>query len=151
MKGYLSHHPSFAANPLGDWEELIGQPLASYCQPKSLKNKLLVIVAYDSVWKHHLELNKEALLQKINLKRPESLVEKIVIRVGALPEVLPVLNPSHREMEKIGKKRSPAKRKKKPPSRELTLEEKELLRALADPDLRVIATRLLRKIPLASE
>jgi hypothetical protein len=54
-------------------------------------------------------------------------------------------------MEKIGKKRSPAKRKKKTPSRELTLEEKELLRALADPDLRVIATRLLRKIPLASE
>jgi hypothetical protein len=137
-----------SANPLGDWSQLVGEMIARYSQPISLKKKILKVAAYDSVWKHHLEMNKEALIRKINLNRPEPLVEKIVIRVGEVPEVLPVLNPNQQLLDKIDSKRARPRKRKKPSLRRLTAEEKELIRSLPDPELRAVSERLLRLLPL---
>ncbi|NLI31798.1 MAG: DUF721 domain-containing protein [Deltaproteobacteria bacterium] len=145
LKGFLKRHPSFSASPLGDWRDLVGEQVARYSQPVSLKKKVLVVLAYDSIWKHHLELNKEVLLEKINERAPEPMVEKIVIHVGELPEGLPVLNPAHLQLEKLSATRFRQKRKKKSSLRQLTPEEKELIQSLPDPDLRVVGTRLLRR------
>lgn len=147
----IQAHPAFSASPLGDWAELVGEQVARNSQPKSLKNKVLTIVAYDSVWKHHLELNKEYLIDKINRKRPEPVVEKIVIRVGEVPESPAVLNPSSRKAEKMGAKRYRPQKRIKTPSRPLTEEEKALLKSLPDPELRKIGERLLKHIPLEEE
>jgi len=148
MRRAIQAHPAFSANPLGDWKELAGEQVARYSQPKSLKRGVLTVVAYDSVWKHHLELNKEHLLEKINGKRPKPIVEKIVIRVGQVPESLPVLNPKSSQAEKLEAKRYRTKKKKKAPTRPLTPEEKALLKKLPDADLRKIGARLLKRIPL---
>lgn len=150
VESIISRHPSFDTNPLGEWRELVGDQVARYCQPRSLKDKILVIAAYDSVWKHHLELHKSALMEKINRERAESLVEKIVVRVGELSESPPPLNPSGPG----GKKSPPGKihrKKKKNPARPLTPEEKVLLKNLPDADLRVIGARLLKRIPESSD
>ncbi|NTU48147.1 MAG: DUF721 domain-containing protein [Syntrophobacteraceae bacterium] len=147
MEAVLRRTPSFSANPLGDWRDLVGDQVARYSQPVSLKKKVLVVVVYDSVWKHHLELNKLALLGKINEKRPEPIVEKIVIRVGELPESLPILNPNRVQLEKARSRRARREKKPKTPLRPLTPEEKELLRSLPDPALRAIGKRLLQRIP----
>lgn len=147
VRRVLHDHPAFSANPLGNWEELAGIQIARYSQPKSLKNKVLVIVAYDSIWKHHLELNKEGLIHKINDGRPEPLVEKIVIRVGELPDSMPVLNPNHHRLEKIKSKRQQPKTGKRPPASPLSTEEKALLKDLPDADLRKIGKRLLSRLP----
>jgi hypothetical protein len=148
LRRALLAHPAFSANPLGDWKELVGEQVARYSQPKSLKKGVLVVVAYDSVWKHHLELNKEVLMEKINSKRSEPVVEKIVIRVGEVPEALPVLNSKSRQAENLEARRYRAGKKKKAPVRPLTPEEKALLKSLPDEDLRRIGARLLKRLPL---
>lgn len=145
LKELLKRHPSFSASPLGDWRDLVGEQVARYSQPVSLKKRVLVVLAYDSIWKHHLELNREVLLEKINERAPESIVEKIVIRVGELSEDAPVLNSACLQLKKLSATRSLQKRKKKNPLRQLTPEEKEMIQSLPDPDLRAIGTRLLRR------
>jgi hypothetical protein len=148
----IERHPSFSTNPVGDWKELVGDQVARYCQPQSLKQKVLIVAAYDSVWKHHLELHKEALIEKINLGQPEPLVKKIVVRVGELPEDAPRLNPDNRSPAPSGTGKNPEKKKKrKIPNRRLTPDEQTFLKSLQDPDLRVIGARLLKRIPLDSD
>lgn len=147
MEAVLRRTPSFSANPLGDWGDLVGDQVARHSQPVSLKKKVLVVVAYDSIWKHHLELNKEALQSMINGRRPEPIVEKIVVRVGELPETLPVLNPNSIQLDKVRAMRARRIRKTKTSTRPLTPEEKELLRSIPDASLRAIGKRLLQRIP----
>jgi hypothetical protein len=148
FKAILRKHPSFMANPIGDWSEIVGVQVARYSHPVSLKKKALLIIAYDSVWKHHLELNKEAILEKINQKSREALVEKISIRVGQLPASGPILNPNYKLLEKKGAKHSPVRRQRKTPARQLTPEEMEVLKGITDPELKAISTRLLKRMPL---
>lgn len=148
IKLFLAGHPAFTPNPLGDWNELVGPQVARYARPYSLKKKVLVIHAHDAVWKHHLDLNKDALLEKINHQRVEPLVEKIRILVGVIEENEPVLNPNYKLLDELKAKNVRAKKKKKPPVRRLTKEEKELLANLPDSDLQVIGKRLLQRLPL---
>ncbi len=148
LKEFLASRPAFSANPIGDWPDLVGEQVARYTRPKSLKKKVLVIAAHDSVWKHHLEQYKEVLAEKINGKRAEKVVEEIVIRVCEIPESAPVPNPAHKSLEKIKAKKTAVRRKAKTPVRKLTPEEQKLLKELPDPDLRELGTRLLKRIPL---
>jgi hypothetical protein len=144
----IARHPSFSTNPVGDWQELVGERVARYCQPKSLKEKILVVAVYDSVWKHHLELYKSALIEKINLGRSEPLVEKIVVRVSELSEEAPSLNAATRVGGKSRADSIRRKKKKKTPNRPLTADEKAVLKGLPDPELQAIGARLLKRIPL---
>jgi len=147
LKKFLEQHPAFVANPIGDWKDLVGEQVARYTIPRSLKNKVLVIVAHDSVWKHHIEQYKEVLAENINGRRPERIVEQIVIKVAEMPESAPVLNPAHKNLEKIKARRSAARRKLKAPARKLTPQEQSLIKSLPDPDLREIGAKLLKRIP----
>ena len=147
LKGFLEVHPAFAANPIGDWKDLVGEQVARYSSPGSLKNKVLVVVAHDSVWKHHIEQYKELLAEKINAGRPEPIVEKIVIRVGEVQGVEPVLNPAHKNLEKMKAKRLVVRRKVKAPAVKLTVEEQALIQNQPDPELRKMGEKLLRRIP----
>jgi hypothetical protein len=143
----LSSHPAFAANPIGDWSEIVGEQVARYSQPHSLKAKVLVVTAFDSVWKHHLMLHAEHLLARINEKQAEPVVEKLVVRVGPVPEQAPVLNPNYRLLEKLAPKRGRSRKRKAAPAVKLSTEEKALLDALPDPELRAIGARLLKRLP----
>ena len=151
LKKFLEQHPAFVANPIGDWKDLVGEQVARYTIPRSLKNKVLVIVAHDSVWKHHIEQYKEVLAENINGRRPERIVEQIVIKVAEMPESAPVLNPAHKNLEKIKARRSTARRKPKAPARKLTPQEQSLIKSLPDPDLREIGAKLLKRIPADDE
>jgi hypothetical protein len=147
LKKFLEQHPAFTANPIGDWKDLVGEQVARCTSPRSLKNKVLVIVAHDSVWKHHIEQLKEVLTEKINEGRPERIVEQIVVRVAELPDSVPVLNPAHKDLEKIKARRYAAHRKSKARARKLTPEEQSLIKSLPDPDLREIGAKLLKRLP----
>jgi hypothetical protein len=148
LKECLAGQPAFSANPIGDWTYLVGEQVARYTYPKSLKKKVLVIAAYDPVWKHHLEQLKEVLAERINAGRPDTIVEEIVIRVGEIPESAPELNPAHKSLEKIRAARPTSRKRAKTPTRKLTPEEQKLVKNLPDPDLRELATRLLKRIPI---
>lgn len=148
LKKFLEQHPAFTANHIGDWKDLVGEQVARYTIPRSLKNKVLVIVAHDSVWKHHIEQYKEVLAEKINHRRPEPIVEQIVIKVAELPDLAPVLNPARKDLEKIKARRYAAHRKSKAPARKLTPEEQSLIKSLPDPGLRKIGAKLLKRVPV---
>jgi len=147
LKNVLGQHPSFTANPIGDWKDLVGEQVARYTVPRSLKDKVLVILAHDSVWKHHLEQCKEVLQEKINSSGPKPIVEKIVVRVAEMPESAPALNPAYKNLEKIKGKRYAVRKKPKAPTRKLTQEEQSLIKGLPDPELREIGAKLLKRIP----
>jgi len=147
LKKYLEQHPAFTANPIGDWKDLVGEQVARYSVPRSLKNKVLVIIAHDSVWKHHIEQYKEILAEKINGGRSERIVEQIVIKVAEMPDSAPVLNPARKDLEKIKARRYSVHKKSKAPAGKLTPEEQTLVKSLPDPDLRKIGAKLLKRIP----
>jgi len=148
----IQEHPVFAANPLGDWQDIVGEQGAAASRPVSLKDKTLLVVARDAVWKHHLEMSRALLLSRINGDRKEPLVERLVIRVGELPESQPALNPNRKllEKKKPARKGSGSK-KRKAPKRSLTAEEKTLLKSIPDPELRSISKRLLQYTRLEDE
>jgi hypothetical protein len=147
IQRFVKSHPAFSANPLGDWQDFVGEQTARHSQPQSLKKKVLTVTAYDSIWKHHLDLNREAIINNINRGHSEPLVEKMVVRVGEIPKEAPVLNPDHKLLDKLGSKRRRAPRKKRPPLHPLTDEEKALLKKLPDPELRKMGKRLLQLLP----
>lgn len=140
----LEEHPAFAANPLGDWQEIVGEQGAATSRPVSLKNKVLLVVARDPVWKHHLELSQALLLARINGDRKEPLVEKLVIRVGELPETPPPLNPNRKLLEKTKARKTAGAKRRKAPKRTLSAEENALLKSIKDPELRSLSRRLLQ-------
>jgi hypothetical protein len=141
----LQEHPAFAGNPLGDWQDIVGEQGAAASRPVSLKDKTLLVVARDAVWKHHLEMSLALLLSRINGDRKEPLVERLVIRVGELPESQPALNPNQKLLEKkTAARKGSGRRKRKAPARALTPEEKTLLKSIRDPELRSISKRLLQ-------
>ncbi len=147
MRRMLTEHPLFQANPLGDWEDLVGEQVAQYSYPKELKDGCLLIVCYDAVWKHHLEMNREALLERINQEMDIPLVRKIRFRIGELPEPDTTINSYARLLDKM-KPRRRRPRKRKVRLRTLSEDEKALVSGLADKDLRRLAKRLLRRVPL---
>ncbi|MGV8074229.1 MAG: DciA family protein [Syntrophobacteraceae bacterium] len=152
LQQVLKQHPAFSSTSFGEWSEVAGEQVAKNSQPISLKKKVLKVIVHDSVWKHHMELCKNELIDKINKGRPEPVVEKIVIRVGALPEMAPPLNPEHRLLEKIKPKKYRHSKKKAVTQIPLTPDEKALLKNISDPELRAVCTRLLKKaLPEAPE
>lgn len=140
----MKDHPAFAANPLGEWQDVVGAEAARASRPVSLRKGVLIIVTDAPVWKHHLELHKELLMDFINARHTEPIVTKIVIRIGELPETEPVLNPEHQKLEKVRPRKLKPQRPKKGKPRPLTPSEKAFLKSIPDPDLRAIATRLLK-------
>jgi hypothetical protein len=147
LKGFLETHAAFEANPIGDWRDLVGEQVARYSNPGSLKNKVLVVIAHDSVWKHHLEQYKEILAEKINAGRPAPLVEKVIIKVGEVQGAEPVLNPAHKSLEKMKARKFCVRKRKKTPVEKLTSEEQLLIKSLPDPELRKLGERLLKRVP----
>lgn len=146
IKDVLAQHPSFASKPLGDWKELVGESVARHCLPRSLKNGCLVIVARDSVWKHHLELNKEALMGRINALWGRRVIEEIRIRVGEIEEISEDLDANYRKLQKLTPKKV-RKKVRRPALRKLTEAEKELIASLPDKELRAMGKKLLQLVP----
>ncbi len=145
LRCLLKSHSAFTSNPIGDWKDLAGEQAALYSQPKSLKNRILTVVVYDSVWKHHLELLKGVIIQKINSGKPEPLVTDIVFRVGEVPVSAPVLNPNFQQLGKLKTKNPHKIRRQKASRRKLTADEESLIASLPDAELRKIGKRLLAK------
>lgn len=146
IKDVLAQQPSFASKPLGEWKDLVGESVARHCVPRSLKNGCLVVLARNSVWKHHLELNKEALLRRINERWGRRVITEIRIRVGEIEEVPETLDANYRKLQMLAPKKV-RKRKKKPILRKLTDVEKHFIASLKDKDLQKMAAKLLRLTP----
>jgi len=141
IQRFLSEQKILPVGPLGDWESIVGSQVASRARPVKLKKGVLTVHVYDSIWKHHLELYKEEILQKINAHRAGlEPVKKIIFKVGELP--------SHQDEIMVVKQspetsKRPRKKKIKPKKYDLSEEAQKFIKTCRDPELKKIARRLL--------
>jgi predicted nucleic acid-binding Zn ribbon protein len=67
-------------NIIRSWEELMGKPVAERTGNIYIKNKVLFLELKSSVLKNELMMMRQSIIDKINEKAGEKVIEKIVIR-----------------------------------------------------------------------
>lgn len=126
----------------GAWEETVGVQAAKYSQPRTKIRNILYVNVTDPVWKHHLILQKDAILERLNKFDPEKPLKEIRFRIGEIRDDVPII-------EKISKrtgKRGGKKTKKRRALRALTSDEKKVLSKIEYVDLRKVCRLLLRRV-----
>lgn len=68
-----------------DWEKIVGK-ICEKCQPDYIKNGTLYIKAEGNVYIHHLNLEKDKYIEKINEYFGEKIIKNIEIKSGKLDE-----------------------------------------------------------------
>jgi len=64
------------------WDGIVGDRIARFSQPESIKNGLLVIKVSDPVWMQQLQFMKDIIMAKVNEYFKESLVKRIYLKMG---------------------------------------------------------------------
>ncbi len=62
-----------------EWEQIVGKTIARYTRNVAIKNGILFVATDVAPLKQELQLNKEALLQRINDHFKEVVVHKLII------------------------------------------------------------------------
>ena len=62
------------------WEELMGKPVAERTRNIYVKNKTLFIELKSSVLRNELIMMRQAIIDKINERAGEKIIEKMVVR-----------------------------------------------------------------------
>ena len=62
------------------WEELMGKPVAERTRNIYVKNKILFIELKSSVLRNELIMMRQAIIDKINERAGEKIIEKMVVR-----------------------------------------------------------------------
>ena len=62
------------------WEDLMGKPVAERTRNIYVKNKILFIELKSSVLRNELIMMRQAIIDKINERAGEKIIEKMVVR-----------------------------------------------------------------------
>lgn len=68
-----------------EWEKIVGK-ICERCQPDYIKEKVLYIRAESPIFIHHLTMEKNKYIKRINEYFEEVVVEDIVVKTGKLDE-----------------------------------------------------------------
>ena len=77
-----------------EWESLVGQTISKHSYPESIRYKKLYLVADNSIWLQQLVFLKGTILKGIHSTMPDLEVTDIILRIGSIPEKLPVIVPA---------------------------------------------------------
>lgn len=75
-----------AAGVLANWEQVVGSEIADHCQPVSLVEGELVLVAESTAWATQLRLLTKTLLARVREAAGEGVATKVVVRGPAQPD-----------------------------------------------------------------
>jgi predicted nucleic acid-binding Zn ribbon protein len=75
-----------AAGVLANWNQIVGPEIADHCQPTSLVDGELVLVAESTAWATQLRLLTKTLVARIRDQVGEGVVTKVVVRGPAQPD-----------------------------------------------------------------
>jgi predicted nucleic acid-binding Zn ribbon protein len=67
------------------WQEIIGEPIASHTWPVHVRFKKLYLIVRNSVWLQQLTFLKPTLLAKLHEQAGAELIADIALRVGEIP------------------------------------------------------------------
>ncbi len=74
------------AGVLANWDSLVGPEIADHCQPTSLVDGELVLVAESTAWATQLRLLTRTLQARLGAQVGEGVVQKITVRGPAQPD-----------------------------------------------------------------
>ena len=74
------------ADVLANWERVVGPEIADHCQPVSLLDGELVLVAESTAWATQLRLLTRTLLARVREHAGEGVAERVVVRGPAQPD-----------------------------------------------------------------
>lgn len=75
-----------AAGVLANWAQVVGPEIADHCQPVSLVDGELVLVAESTAWATQLRLLTKTLVARVREHAGEGVVSKVVVRGPAQPD-----------------------------------------------------------------
>lgn len=75
-----------AAGVLANWALVVGPEIADHCQPVSLVDGQLVIVAESTAWATQLRLLTKTLLTRVREHAGDGIATKVVVRGPAQPD-----------------------------------------------------------------
>lgn len=75
-----------AAGVLANWAAVVGPEIADHCQPVSLVDGELVLVAESTAWATQLRLLTKTLLARVRDHAGEGVASKVVVRGPAQPD-----------------------------------------------------------------
>jgi predicted nucleic acid-binding Zn ribbon protein len=75
-----------AAGVLANWAAVVGPEIADHCQPVSLVDGELVVVAESTAWATQLRLLSKTLLARVREHAGEGVASKVVVRGPAQPD-----------------------------------------------------------------
>lgn len=75
-----------AAGVLANWAQVVGPEIAEHCQPMSLVDGELVVVAESTAWATQLRLLTKTLLARVREHAGEGVATKVVVRGPAQPD-----------------------------------------------------------------
>lgn len=78
--------PTTAAGVLAGWSDIVGPGIADHCQPVSLVEGELVLVAESSAWATQLRLLSRALQSTLRAHTGDGVVRTIVVRGPVQPD-----------------------------------------------------------------
>jgi predicted nucleic acid-binding Zn ribbon protein len=74
------------ADVLANWAKVVGPEIADHCQPVSLEDGELVLVAESTAWATQLRLLTKTLMARVRDHAGEGVVTKVVVRGPAQPD-----------------------------------------------------------------
>ena len=74
------------ADVLANWEKVVGPEIADHCQPVSLVDGELILVAESTAWATQLRLLTKTLLARVREHAGPGVAEKVVVRGPAQPD-----------------------------------------------------------------
>ena len=78
--------PERVGSVLGRWPELVGPDIAAHCQPESLRDGDLVLVAESTAWATQLRLLAPSLLATLRERVGAGVVKRLVVRGPTAPD-----------------------------------------------------------------
>ncbi|ACB83604.1 DUF721 domain-containing protein [Natranaerobius thermophilus] len=67
------------------WVDVVGEEIATNCQPKVFQGKKMIVVCSNSIWIQELSMRKKNLIKKLNEKVGKTVVTDIKFVTGQIP------------------------------------------------------------------
>jgi len=81
LRGWGTGSPATTRSLFADWEDIVGEPLASHVRPRSLRRGTLVVAVTDAAWATQLRFLEAELVARIRAATGSSEVVAIQVRV----------------------------------------------------------------------
>lgn len=68
------------------WDSVVGEPIARQAQPQQVRNMILWVTVSSSTWMQQLEFMKRQIIDRLNERIGEKVINDIRFRIGELSQ-----------------------------------------------------------------